>query len=619
MASRAKASGASTGSVPVVGGGREKPYHSFARVSQQAPWLDQLLADAAKWARTKGLADVYIGVGDDLDHETDKVHLTVRQHPIGADRAARIEWIETNPQGTWTVEIVAVEKGREGWVSILATSAEGRWVATPRLAREVFRTLHLLDGGMDVSPDPEQIGPERVDELISMLLSEDRRGPAFVAGTDNQLPFEAFRERLGDWTKEVSGLAHVVILTPPATEAFSELMGPALDVHPWTIRTYRPGMTMNDPFTAHRMLTTGSLARERDGYLRHLLGRVARDAIDRQDDQPELLATLRRFDRLENQRLSDALTKRRPSKPAAAPAPLPVADDRPPAHVIEAAATNALLEEYTREFARIKEVLGISDLTTEALTAFLDEMTAPSPEAIEAAQRLNAQGATIARLHEERQDLIRERDDALEDYGVAVQQRDDAVRRASWLDRELATANPAVAFMPLPPDEAVVYPESFDAIFDRAEELESGLVILTADRDNCADIDAHALAMTGARNGWNALRALMGYVRACNDDKHAGDVDSYLKNTPAGYPTFDPGKHARGETDATMAAYGDERLLPVPNAVDPSGRVHMTSHFRLGNIGGRKPPRLYYLDDLNGTGKIYVGYIGAHMRNTQTN
>jgi len=44
----------------------------------------------------------------------------------------------------------------------------------------------------------------------------------------------------------------------------------------------------------------------------------------------------------------------------------------------------------------------------------------------------------------------------------------------------------------------------------------------------------------------------------------------------------------------------------------------MTAHFKLGRIG-MVSPRLYFFDDYTKTGKVYIGYIGPHLTNTQTN
>jgi hypothetical protein len=45
----------------------------------------------------------------------------------------------------------------------------------------------------------------------------------------------------------------------------------------------------------------------------------------------------------------------------------------------------------------------------------------------------------------------------------------------------------------------------------------------------------------------------------------------------------------------------------------------MSEHIRIGS--GRPPaPRLYFFDDTAGhSGQVYVGYIGRHLPNLQTN
>ena len=51
--------------------------------------------------------------------------------------------------------------------------------------------------------------------------------------------------------------------------------------------------------------------------------------------------------------------------------------------------------------------------------------------------------------------------------------------------------------------------------------------------------------------------------------------------------------------------------------VNACGKVFMGAHLRIG--GGGTAPRLHYFDDCSGTGKIYIGYMGLHLRNTRTN
>lgn len=72
------------------------------------------------------------------------------------------------------------------------------------------------------------------------------------------------------------------------------------------------------------------------------------------------------------------------------------------------------------------------------------------------------------------------------------------------------------------------------------------------------------------------------------------------------------------ETAMTMQRFGSTRLFRVPASVEPAGVVTMTAHFKLARIG-MVSPRLYFHDDYHNTKAVYVGYLGPHLPNTQTN
>ena len=43
----------------------------------------------------------------------------------------------------------------------------------------------------------------------------------------------------------------------------------------------------------------------------------------------------------------------------------------------------------------------------------------------------------------------------------------------------------------------------------------------------------------------------------------------------------------------------------------------MAAHFK-PTWRDRLAPRMHYYDDTSNTGKVYIGYIGRHLRNTKT-
>jgi hypothetical protein len=596
------------------------------------PWLERVVAELEKWLSDKLREPVSIEVGaQKVVINRPGVMLRVIQQQDRTVRALHAEFRETNQAGTWIVEIAAAEDSKGGgWLALNASSASGQPVSRPRIALNLFSVLNLVDGGMRVAPDAAMVTPARVDELLSALLSSDRRGPVLVAATDDQLPFDAFREQVTAWARETVGLAHVAVLTPPATVQFAETVGDALAVKPWSIRTFRPDMTLEDAHERHRILSFTRLALERDDRLRTLLGRIARDELAEMPEPSELAALRRRFERIENARLGEAITSRRtPTRPlptprlatpvTAPPPPAPQIDDGPPRNVIERAARDALIEHYERERAKALDVLGVDTLDEAVLLDLLEQLTAPPEVAFEVQRRLEAQQEEIESLRAARVNLMKERDDALESYAIEASERESAVSRARWLDRTLAQHQAVEAYGVLPAEEVVAYPDTLSEIFDRADALERMGVVLTADRSLAEEVDARTLASTTAHIAWDALMVLADYLRACAVGDHSGDVAYYLQSTPDGYASMSPGKHRRSESEPTMAKYGHQRVLPVPKDVEPSGSATMVAHFRLGQVGGMKAPRMYYLIDPHGRGRVYVGYIGTHMDNIHSN
>ena len=67
-----------------------------------------------------------------------------------------------------------------------------------------------------------------------------------------------------------------------------------------------------------------------------------------------------------------------------------------------------------------------------------------------------------------------------------------------------------------------------------------------------------------------------------------------------------------------MNQYGRERIFKVPTEVDKDGLAVMEAHFRLGKVG-MISPRMHYYDNVEHDDRIYVGYIGPHLRTDGTN
>ncbi len=170
-------------------------------------------------------------------------------------------------------------------------------------------------------------------------------------------------------------------------------------------------------------------------------------------------------------------------------------------------------------------------------------------------------------------------------------------------------------------DEAVDDENGIPATFaDLVARLgEFPALTFTGEAKETLALDEQNAGSGWARLAWDGLLALQDYADAAVHGLAHGDFKQWCEHTPPGCHPFPPRKAVRGEsqTVSSNAKWKKERMLPVPPTVDPSGRAFMGAHLRIG--GGGTAPRLHYLDDCSGTGRIYIGYIGLHLTNTRTN
>ena len=167
---------------------------------------------------------------------------------------------------------------------------------------------------------------------------------------------------------------------------------------------------------------------------------------------------------------------------------------------------------------------------------------------------------------------------------------------------------------------------SFPELLAHAGKVLPGIVI-TADPDLAAGLDHHPKAAAWRRKSWDALATLNAYVEqrraAADGDREPGpwskDVLSYIK---AGEPgaLVSANIVSLGESEGVRAneRFRQARTFPVPVEVDETGKAVFIAHVGIERFKA-PAPRLYFLDDVSGTGVVYVGYLGPHLPTTRTN
>lgn len=118
---------------------------------------------------------------------------------------------------------------------------------------------------------------------------------------------------------------------------------------------------------------------------------------------------------------------------------------------------------------------------------------------------------------------------------------------------------------------------------------------------------------------WSFVHALHDFAQLRSTGASI-NVDMYLRNDELNGHKVSAHRHALHESDTVHNREDLRRLreFPVPTTVDPGGKAFMESHFRVGSGDGFSP-RMYYLDNTGDDGRVYVGYIGKHPKNSMTN
>lgn len=587
-----------------------RDYKAFARTDAAPGWRRVVLAETSAWLRSKGLI---VDLGANGAHEFDLGrHVAVRAHRGGYEEGVRVTLDEDNEGGHWTTALTLVEGDKGGgWLSLEVSSSAGAFVPQPRLIGMLLALVPLRDGPAELRVGPRVVRLEDVPEALELLASPERRDPVFVAATDEALPFDPFLGFIETVSGQTVGLGHTLVLDADASREVAQRMGPNWAPPPWTVRTYLPGVDIDDPGAAraHRILGTQRLAQDRDVYLRTLLGTFARSIVASRPVPGPLAHWSRIFDRLATRDTADAILSPT-SRPVPARAELGM---RP-------APADSPVEALTAELTRVRVTLGLDDLSEAALLALFESATEPRVDpasAAAAARRLDELQARVEALEADldvtKAEVIDARLDALE----FSEQFDDKDRRLAQTGRQLVEMSRGGAKPAERTIDELGTPLSYDELIDRFGALGEVGVVVTAELSVILDLqqlDRDGLALGAA---WSALQALAGFVQARGDGVIEGSVHQYLHAQPAGYRSFPVTRHSYSETGTTMTHFGSERLLPVPATIDPSGFAVMRSHFKLARMA-RRDPRLYYLDDTATSRTVVVGYIGPHMTNTQT-
>ncbi|MFC8453995.1 hypothetical protein [Kitasatospora sp. NPDC057223] len=481
------------------------------------------------------------------------------------------------PHGTHQLTLtVATDTGGPTWVRLEAEyQASGTGVRTPskvpvpEIARSLLPLLDASDGPVPVHNGPRVITAAEVDALIDELCDPGRRLPTVVASVPANLDLDEWLAgTVRPLCHQLPGLATLYVLDPSARTEFNV----ALEYHSvygGAVRTYLPEV---DPASRYDGARHPVMPRRRiEEDLRRAAGLIARE--------PRRLAA---------------------ELPLPAPlAAVPVLRVPPVSRRADLAAGQQADADLAHEHQQ--------DSSDEQARA--DEL-----ERVRHSLRHSRRREHLLRTESEEQYATLRH--------VSAQVRVLAGRFCPGSTSGQAQAKGPSADGPgrlagQAHAEEDGAPGSFAEVIDRLTEFP--LLTFTGDQKAALALDGLGTCAGWARLTWEGLTALQEYAVAAVRGEAGGDFKQWCEHTPDGCHHFPPRKAVRGESQTVFShtKWKRERMLPVPECVDSSRRAFMGAHLRIG--GGRTAPRLHYLDDCSGSGRIYVGYIGLHLTNTRTN
>ncbi|WP_143814034.1 hypothetical protein [Luteococcus japonicus] len=510
----------------------------------------------------------------------------------------------------WTTEFTAYRSTNsdESWVAVEVSNDRHLLCATPGFMRPLLSGLTLMDGTgrMQVAPTLVKTEDELLD-ILEILNDEKRHYPVFVAvsGDTDEHDMSSLTDRVTQWSRKIVGQGHVAILTPESLTLAKEFLSDPLLPQPGSLRTYHPGLNLEDESTwlGHRALSTATLETRSEHQIAGILAAVAR-SVAQGSSFPTWVGRTSRF--LQRQQRLGLEPEIAPAtlSPLSIPAPAELAPSGIPStptapawwHNLEKGILSALsIPEVT------DEAIGLV-LTSLAQRVERDELWAELE--LEINEKENAEAEV---------DLLAEQLGVLEEE-LANKESEilESERRRRYYQEELAKIDEAKAY--LATESNFEEATSFVDVIARLPELRH--VAFTGREDDVLELIRSDRGHE-AKNAWRALYTLDHFAEHHLQEEVA-HLKEFLETNRWGDSKIGVSKWSPTESDSSRTGeLGRLRTFPVPEECDQTGQVQMWAHFKLGQTDTRAP-RLHYYDDLRGSGKIYVGYIGKHLRNTKT-
>jgi len=491
---------------------------------------------------------------------------------------------------------------------------------------------------------------EGVRTLIEGMADPHRCSLVIVCAEDGTVDPTYWQKIMAKLTAQTIGQASVYVLDKTSTKEFNAAVSDGHNISPYSPRTFRPPIDPADPQDGlrHRVLSAQRLMHSTAPYLIRLYGRLCREHANAQNIGKFLrrldVVTARELDRathLESNAVElPIITTVRES--ATDTSQVKISRQKTNINKIEiqghikSIRQNSITESV--EGVRLDDLLNeVNELRSER-----DRLQCTDAQLRVSLQRANS---SIKELERTIEDNILEHQEKLREIEVKHKEELEG-QQLEWLlkDDEARSSSDKVRSLTYQLGEArrLLIENGIDGSSSRAapecryvqelgewEEIEVfgkekfPNLLFTCDWKKMMYIAERDENNVWLSQMWQSLAMLDDYCefrRTENGKEFSGGLREYLKGGYGEAWAISADRYRANESDSVKGSkkFSSERIFNVPKEVDPSGKATMCTHIVIQTKGAISP-RIYFQDCIQQIGKIVIGYIGKHPRNTLTN
>jgi len=627
--------------------------------------VDALLGEGFAWMRSqKGLKSV-----EDLEplHEQrfpggDRVIYTRNRTGAGVDYAKLIYFDAPRGDEQWVTSLLVgfdfTDDRAKPTVAIEIDSPpdpknEGKphWTARPKLVQRILEAYSCSEHGLVMGAKPTYLrGGEGVNALIEGMTDSRRRSLVIICAEDGTVDPTYWQKIMTELTAQTIGQASVYVLDKTSAEEFNASVSNGHQISPYSPRTFRPPIDPTDPQDGlrHRVLSAQRLIQSTAPYLSRMYGRLCREHANIQTIGKFLrrldVVTARELDRATHPGSNAVELPANPVAPGTATIVSQTSVIEKQAKVTSIEKRNHVRDELqgsVTETVKDEQLVNLLNENAE-LRSERDRLQAAAALLRDSLQRANS---SIQRLEHTIEDNIVNYNEMVQEMESRHKEELES-QQFEWLikDEEARNSSDRVRTLTYQLDEArrLLADNGLDVSgswgapgrryvqeLEQWEEIELfgkdkfPNLVFTCDWKKMMYIAERDESGAWLSQTWQSLAMLDEYCefrRSEKGSKFIGGLREYLEGGYGGAWAISSGRYRANESDIVKGSkkYSAERIFNVPKEVDPSGKATMYSHIVI-QTKGTVSPRIYFRDCIQQIGKIVVGYIGKHPRNTLTN